>query len=521
MSTKIFRLLSVVLAITMLAVFVPVVATAPPAQGGGQDYVVVKDDWLSKLADKYLGNQLSYPAIVALTNDKAAKDSTYAKIDNPDRIEVGWKIYIPSAAEAQAYMAKPATAPAVGSACGTQPVVMNAYFETGFDLPFKLSEEFTKQYPNVTWDIKQDQFTNLINATPRLLSGDNPPDLIRLPTMVSFAKDGLLKNLDGYATAYGWDKWPVPQLDQNRVAADGTRGSGSLYAMGLNYSLTGVFYNKKLAAQIGMTEPPKTLDEFESLLAKAKAAGLLPIMQWGSAKSGMGLAFPLQNLMASVGPTQPINDWIFQKKGATIDTPDNLKAAQRLEQWIKNGYFPPDINAIEYTDANARFGKGEGVFIFNGDWQNAGYDTDMPGNVGFFLMPPAEAGGSPAAMSAPLTFGIAAKAKNADCAAFFFNWVASNPAARQIDVTVGGSNPGGPADATMPSVAAGSVTNETLAAGPVVGKAGTSMDFIANATSSIFAQGWTPELQKMVGGKQDAAGLLKAVQAEYERELSQ
>jgi len=145
----------------------------------------------------------------------------------------------------------------------------------------------------------------------------------------------------------------------------------------------------------------------------------------------------------------------------------------------------------------------------------------MPGNVGFFVMPPAEAGGSPAAMSAPLTFGIAAKAKNADCAAFFLNWVASNDKARQIDVTVGGSNPGGPADATMPSVTAGSVTNETLAGGPVVGKAGTSMDFIANATSSIFAQGWTPELQKMVGGKQDAAGLLKAVQAEYQRELSQ
>src|SRR5689334_1823370 len=59
--------------------------------------------------------------------------------------------------------------------CGTEPVTLNAYFETGFDIPFKLSEEFTKQYPNVTWDIKQDQFANLINATPRLLSGDNPP----------------------------------------------------------------------------------------------------------------------------------------------------------------------------------------------------------------------------------------------------------------------------------------------------------------------------------------------------------
>jgi raffinose/stachyose/melibiose transport system substrate-binding protein len=405
--------------------------------------------------------------------------------------------------------------------CGTGPVKLNAYFETGFDLPSKLSEAFTKQYPNVTWDIKQDQFANLINETPRLLAGDNPPDLIRLPTMVSFAKDGLLKNLDDYATAFGWDKWPVPQLSQNRVSADGTRGSGSLFAMGLNYSLTGVFYNKKLAAQIGMKEPPKTLAEFEDLLAKAKTAGLLPIMEWGSAKSGMGLAFPLQALMASVGSTQPINDWIFQKKGATIDTPDNLKAAQHLEQWIKSGYFPPDINAIEYTDSNARFVKGEGVFTFNGDWENADFDKNMAGNTGFFLMPPADASGKPAAMSAPLTYGIAAKAKNADCAAFFFNWVASNPDARQIDVAVGGSNPGGPADAKMPSVAEGSITNDTLSAGAVMGKAGTAMDFIANSTSSIFAQGWTPELQKMVGGKQDAAGLLKAVQAEYLRELSQ
>jgi raffinose/stachyose/melibiose transport system substrate-binding protein len=422
-----------------------------------------------------------------------------------------------SAAETEA----PAAPVSAGPSCGTDPVVLNAYFETGFDIPFKLAEEFTKQYPNVTWDIKQDQFTNLINSTPRLLSGDNPPDLLRLPTMVSFAKQGLLKNLDDYAAAFGWDEWPVPQLNQNRVAEDGTRGSGSLYAMGLNYSLTGIFYNKELAAQIGMTEPPKTLAEFDDLLAKGKEAGLLPIMQWGSAKSGMGLAFPLQNLMAAYGPVEPINDWIFQKPGATIDTPSNLEAAQHLEQWIQNGYFPTDINAIEYTDANARFGKGEGVFIFNGDWQNAGYDTDMSGNVGFFLMPPVEAGDPPAAMSAPLTFGIAANAKHADCAAFFLNWVATNETARQIDVTIGGSNPGGPSGLEMPSVAEGSVTNETLAAGPVVGEAGTSMDFIANATSAIFAQGWTPELQKMVGGQQDAAGLLKAVQEEYLRQLEQ
>ena len=62
-------------------------------------------------------------------------------------------------------------------------------------------------------------------------------------------------------------------------------------------------------------------------------------------------------------------------------------------QWIQDGYFPEDVNAIEYADSNARFAKGEGVFTFNGDWQNGGYDADAPGNIGFFLFPPAEAGG--------------------------------------------------------------------------------------------------------------------------------
>ena len=42
------------------------------------------------------------------------------------------------------------------------------------------------------------------------------------------------------------------------------------------------------------------------------------------------------------------------------------------------------------------------------------------------------------------------------------------------------------------------------------------MDFIANATGTIFTgpSGWTPELQKMVGGQQTPEGLLQTVQAD-------
>ncbi len=408
--------------------------------------------------------------------------------------------------------------------CGTEPVELLAYFETGFPFQTALAEEFTAQYPNVTWNIREDQFSNLIAQTPRLLTSDNPPDLIRLPTMVDLVRDGLLLDLEPYVTAFGWDQWSPSLLVPHRVAEGGRpRGEGDLYAGGLNYSTTGVFYNKDLAEQVGMTEPPATLEEFEGYLATAKEMGLQPIMQWNAAASGGGLAFPLQNLMASVGPTTPINEWIYQKEGATIDTPSNLEAAQHLQQWIEAGYFPEDVNAIEYTDSNARFAAGEGLFTFNGDWQNAGFDELAPGNVGFFLFPPAEQGAGRAAMSSPVTFGIAATAKNPDCAAFFLDWVATNPEARQINVSLAGSSPGGPSDLPIPEVAAGSVTNETLAAAQQVAADNGLMDFIANATGTIFLEsgGWTPELQKMVGGQQTAEGLLQTVQATYEESMNQ
>ncbi len=76
-----------------------VAAPAPHAATAedGQAYIVQADDWLSKLADKFYGDMFTYPTIVDATNAKAATDSTFATIDNPDLIEIGWKLWIPAA----------------------------------------------------------------------------------------------------------------------------------------------------------------------------------------------------------------------------------------------------------------------------------------------------------------------------------------------------------------------------------------------------------------------------------------
>ncbi|MFI6069746.1 ABC transporter substrate-binding protein [Micromonospora sp. NPDC051227] len=406
---------------------------------------------------------------------------------------------------------------AVKTELGTDPITLDLYAETGFPLAKALADEFSKQHSNVKFNIREDQFTVIVENAPRVMASDNSPDIIRLPTMVDLVKDDLLKNLDPYFTAYGWDKFPASQLMQLRVG-ENTRGTGSLYGMGLGYSVTGVFYNKKLASQIGMTQPPATVAEFEELLAKAKTGGVQPIMQFN--KNTAGINFPHQALQNQFGDPTQVADWIFQKPGATFDTPAALKATQTIQKWAQAGYFTKDANALDYAGMVGEFQKGNGLFMFNGDWESANLDKSMPGNVGFFLFPTESPGGKHVAMSAPNTFGVSAKAKNPDAAAYFLNWVHTNAKAREISVTVGGSSPGGPSDLPVPSAAPNTVLAETLKASQQLGAENGAVDFTANATGGIFAAAITPEMQKLIAGQQTPEGYVKAVQAEYQKELS-
>ncbi|WP_205323853.1 hypothetical protein [Glycomyces sp. YM15] len=125
-----------------------------------------------------------------------------------------------------------------------------------------------------------------------------------------------------------------------------------------------------------------------------------------------------------------------------------------------------------------------GSRLFNGDWESGNLHAQMPGGAGFFL-----------------------------------NWAATDEEARTIEVETGGSHPMGPADGFMPEVAEGSVTAATLAAGATISEANGAMDFIANATGSIYAQSWTPNPQKLVAGEQTPEGLLDSAQADYESQV--
>jgi hypothetical protein len=107
-----------------------VLLAAPPAQiEEGQSYIVQAGDWLSKLAEEYYGDALAYPIIVEATNAKAAEDDSLTRIDNPNRIEVGQKLWIPAAS---------ATQPPSGDLTLTQ--LRNATYQGIYKQPVQLSD---------------------------------------------------------------------------------------------------------------------------------------------------------------------------------------------------------------------------------------------------------------------------------------------------------------------------------------------------------------------------------------------
>ena len=348
------------------------------------------------------------------------------------------------------------------------------------------------------------------------MASDNAPDLIRIPQLVGPAQDGLLLNLDPYYDAFGWDAWSQSLLDQMRVGGDGIRGHGSLYGLGIGYNVTGVFYNREKAESIGMTEPPATIEEFEELLAAASDAGLQPIMQFNDIG---GIAFPYQALLNQYGDPDEIAAWIYQQPDASFDTEAAVRAAAAIERWGQAGYFPSDANALSYTGMMGRFTDGEGVFMFNGDWESANLDSAMGDNVGFFLFPPEQESEPFVAMSAPGTYVIPAKAEHPEATVCFLDWVHTNEEARRIIVETTGAAPGGPADMPIPPVPDDSIFASTLEAHRTLAGSGVAIDFIANATPGIYAGAFRPELQLLIAGRSDPAAFASALQEAYEREL--
>jgi sugar lactone lactonase YvrE len=168
------KMFSFTVLVLMLLALVPMVASAQDGVECAEQVSVQKDDWLSKYADKYFGNVLYWPTIMAWNNQAAqAEPDKYDLIENPDLIVVGWSICIPSAEDAEAFLDEGVLlVSAFNAADGGLPEGLtidksgNTYVTVGYPFWFEVEESFGE-----VWKIGPDGEITVLDARPGGPSG--------------------------------------------------------------------------------------------------------------------------------------------------------------------------------------------------------------------------------------------------------------------------------------------------------------------------------------------------------------
>ena len=215
---------------------------------------------------------------------------------------------------------------------------------------------FTAKYPKLKVNRTSATFDD-INKTLKLkLSDASTPDVVPANNgwqgIGTFAKAGLILNLDAYAKGYGWDKRiPATIAKMHQVAADGSQiGTGSWFGAPIAQGgFITVYFNRAKLEKLGASVPT-TFDEFKQSLSAAKAAGEVPMMigtqdQWLSTTT----LFALMNVFAE---KQKIADFVYGTGGAATDI--GMKEAGAIyQQWAKDSYLPKNFAGTPGSDSGS------------------------------------------------------------------------------------------------------------------------------------------------------------------------
>ena len=358
--------------------------------------------------------------------------------------------------------------------------------------------EFEAANPGVTIERNTRSFADYLDTILLTVSGDDPPDIFQGNAGYTvdgpMVEAGVVLNLDPYEEQYGWNAlFGESALQINSFSEDGQRwGDGPLWGLSPTNEIVGVYYNKTIAADLGIELPPASFEDFEASLATAADAEVLPILAGNIDKwPGGHLYNVVQNAIA---PGQENYDWVLRTEGASFATQGNIDAAAKVQEWANAGYINDDLNGLSYDDSTAQFTNGEALYYFAGSWLVGAYQD---AEIGFFAMPRVD-GEPPAAtgaLSSPLH--VSSSTDHPDLAVEFIDFLTNAEAAEvlsaagQLPAATGGSTGEGSLAADV-STALGQVAAGGVLV-PYLDFALADADPIVAGLQEIFADRVRPE----------------------------
>lgn len=242
----------------------------------------------------------------------------------------------------------------------------------------QLVKRFEKKYPkidveyvNVPFDGADDKFKTAAQ------SGDGAPDVMRADVgwTPTFAALGYLQPLDGTPALDGADDYLPTPMKSNEY-------QGKTYGVPEVTDTLSLLYNKKLFAEAGVQEPPKTWDEVETVAKKIerKEPGTTGIFI--NADSYFLLPF----LYGEGGDVVDTGS-----KRITLDSPAMRSAVETSKELSARGVGTTDTSANKYTNMLDGFKSGDVAMMLNGPWSVSDILTGSaysdPDNLGVATVP--------------------------------------------------------------------------------------------------------------------------------------
>lgn len=282
------------------------------------------------------------------------------------------------------------------SVMAADPVTIKVWSVDGADragIADTLSAEFDEQNEDIVVEYRTVPFDELVNETLRAYATGKAPDIVSFdnPDFALFSSRGAMLDITEMAAK--------SDIIDPSVYFEGPLNSvmwdGKLYGIPKYTDTIGVFYNKDLFAKAGLTEAPKTWDEFAEYASKLTDADSNVYGATFSARAGEEGTFQFLP--------------VIQMAGGSYSNVNTEGAVAALDLWksiIDNGDASPDVLSMGQWDATGTFNAGNAAMAISGPWEIDRMVEDAKFDWGVGLLPTLTEGGERSSALGGFDWGI-------------------------------------------------------------------------------------------------------------------
>lgn len=240
------------------------------------------------------------------------------------------------------------------------------------------------QQENQGLKINMEGIDEVVNRDQKLkaeMAAGNPPDIFEVfggADLKLYVKAGRMLDLTPIIDQLGI-KDKFASLDEFTV-------DGKVYGLPFSGYSEGIFYNKKMFAEYGLSVPT-TFAELIKVAEAIKAKGKTPFAL--AAKDAWVNGMLWNTVMERHVGIQAFEGLLTGS--AKWTDPDFVAGFADYAKLVDSEYFTKGSLGLPYSEQGAKFLKGDAAMVFTGTWDATRFTGDeaggLKGNIGFFTFP--------------------------------------------------------------------------------------------------------------------------------------